>query len=612
MSNSLLGFAAEQHAPPRDEEDQRERSSKKIKGPNSASVVLEEGGEGLKEGSITHKTDARVSRSYKETVSGVLTGVDSSENEGRKAGTEGVMEEDGGILVEGHIEEQKVGEIDCPIFSFSVNEEQRIQQPWKQGVIVQLLGRKIGYKALENRLKQLWVRRGVIQIVDLSHDFYLVTFTSLEDQCRALTEGPWMIYDHYLVVRPWSSNFDPASTTVTKTAVWVRFSGLPIEYYDSRILHFIGNRIGKTVKVDKNTLLQERGKYARLCVEVDLSKPLLAMFELKGRHYKVEYEGLHLLCLSCGRFDHYLGGCSNKPKPVSDGGGVGSRVGGGGEKEGDTVEEPWTVVQKPRRPRKGKDLATVHQSGEGQHQPGTQAEPVNTGSRFALLSADATRDSEISEKNNAVTNEEVDNYIQTLSHNDRIEKQTEKPTNERKKGNNNSNKTQKINATRANFKEKKGNNHGKKSDKLAELMVSKELDTLIATHANPVNKNVNGGKGIDGSKQVNSTVPALENIRQDPVWMATIGDLTNANYHRDPGIHESKFFNGPMFGDKRPAPEDSLSTHPKNTGGRSAEVEVFVDAKDNGDSSIEEWDMEEEVEGANQDQMKNKDGSSLC
>jgi len=168
------------------------------------------------------------------------------------------------------------------------------------------------------------VRRGVIQIVDLSHDFYLVTFTSLEDQCRALMEGPWMIYDHYLVVRAWSANFDPATATITKTAVWVRFSGLPIEYYDSKKLHFIGNPIGRSVKVDKNTLLQERGKYARLCVEVDLSKPLLAMFEFKGRHYKVEYEGLHLLCLNCGKFDHYLEGCTMKVKTNVMSGGEGT------------------------------------------------------------------------------------------------------------------------------------------------------------------------------------------------------------------------------------------------------------------------------------------------
>ncbi|MCI33556.1 hypothetical protein A2U01_0054773, partial [Trifolium medium] len=70
-------------------------------------------------------------------------------------------------------------------------------------------------------------------------------------------------------------------------------------------VHFIGNRIGKTVKVDKNTLFQERGKYARVCVEVELSKPLLAMFELKDLVYKVEYEGLHMLCRNCGRFGHY-------------------------------------------------------------------------------------------------------------------------------------------------------------------------------------------------------------------------------------------------------------------------------------------------------------------
>lgn len=64
--------------------------------------------------------------------------------------------------------------------------------------------------------------------------------------------------------------------------------------------------------MNKNTLFQARGKYARLCVEVDLSKPILAMFEIKERYYKVEYEGLHLLCLTWGRFGHYIEGCPEK------------------------------------------------------------------------------------------------------------------------------------------------------------------------------------------------------------------------------------------------------------------------------------------------------------
>jgi hypothetical protein len=97
-----------------------------------------------------------------------------------------------------------------------------------------------------------------------------------------MMDEPWFIYDHYLTVKERSPNFHSASDTIENVAVWVRISILPIEYYDAKVLKIIGDRIGKTVKMDKNTLKQERGKYARLCVTVDLTKPLLAMFSIKG------------------------------------------------------------------------------------------------------------------------------------------------------------------------------------------------------------------------------------------------------------------------------------------------------------------------------------------
>lgn len=83
-------------------------------------------------------------------------------------------------------------------------------------------------------------------------------------------------------------------------------------YYDARVLTFIGNRIGAIVKVVKNMLNRERGKYARLCVQVDLTKPLLTMFTIKGRHYKVEYEGSRMFFLRCGWFGHLKEGCDNQ------------------------------------------------------------------------------------------------------------------------------------------------------------------------------------------------------------------------------------------------------------------------------------------------------------
>jgi hypothetical protein len=74
----------------------------------------------------------------------------------------------------------------APSIVLSKKEETRIHKPWKNDLNVQLLGRKIGFKALETRLKQLWVRQGVISLVDLGYDYLLVTFTNKEDHTAAL------------------------------------------------------------------------------------------------------------------------------------------------------------------------------------------------------------------------------------------------------------------------------------------------------------------------------------------------------------------------------------------------------------------------------------------
>ncbi|KAG4980159.1 hypothetical protein JHK82_033396 [Glycine max] len=131
---------------------------------------------------------------------------------------------------------------------------------------------------------------------------------------KAMTEGLCLIYDHYLVVREWSP-IHPSIEAIEKVVVWVHVFRLPIEYYDAKLLHAIRDRIGRTMRVDRTTLYQERGKCARLCVEVDLTQPLLALFELNNMYCKIEYEELHFLFLTCGRLGHYMEGCPDKDKP---------------------------------------------------------------------------------------------------------------------------------------------------------------------------------------------------------------------------------------------------------------------------------------------------------
>ncbi|CAN0871527.1 hypothetical protein LINGRAHAP2_LOCUS9865 [Linum grandiflorum] len=60
-----------------------------------------------------------------------------------------------------------------------------------------------------------------------------------------------------------------------------------------------------------------RGKYARVCVEVDLSKRLLPKYKVEGATYLVVYEGFHKICTNCGMYgapSHLCQCC--KPKVV--------------------------------------------------------------------------------------------------------------------------------------------------------------------------------------------------------------------------------------------------------------------------------------------------------
>ena len=56
-------------------------------------------------------------------------------------------------------------------------------------MIIKLPRRKIGYKALESKLFQLWVKDDALEIMDLTNKFYLIKFIAFFDYEYALMEG---------------------------------------------------------------------------------------------------------------------------------------------------------------------------------------------------------------------------------------------------------------------------------------------------------------------------------------------------------------------------------------------------------------------------------------
>lgn len=146
---------------------------------------------------------------------------------------------------------------------------------------------------------------------------------------------------------------------------------LNLIWYDDSFLLTLASTIGKPVKVDMHTLKVARGRFARICVEIDLNQPVVGRVGVEGRWHNVEYEGLHIICAQCGCYGHLLKDCPKKPPSgAADHGGAGEQKQNHskenivadvldtitkyqGESANDEVEEimhiDWLVV--PRRKR---------------------------------------------------------------------------------------------------------------------------------------------------------------------------------------------------------------------------------------------------------------------
>lgn len=146
----------------------------------------------------------------------------------------------------------------------------------------------------------------------MGHDFFLIKFDHQEDLDTVLTEGPWIIQDHYLTVQRWQPDFIPAQATINLTLAWISIPGLSMIYYDDNALCAIAFYIGTPVKIDSNMTLATHGKFARVCVEVDLTKPLTGGVMLDGHWQRVEYEGFHVVCYQCGCYRHTTDLCMTK------------------------------------------------------------------------------------------------------------------------------------------------------------------------------------------------------------------------------------------------------------------------------------------------------------
>nr|POF21533.1 hypothetical protein CFP56_48935 [Quercus suber] len=113
------------------------------------------------------------------------------------------------------------------------------------------------------------------EVENLREGFAAVRLSLREDYENVLKKGPWYVSGHFLSIRQWEPNFKPELASVSSVAVWVRLNQLLIEYYNAEALLQIGRSTGNVLRIDTHTAEESRARFACLCVQIDVDKPLI-------------------------------------------------------------------------------------------------------------------------------------------------------------------------------------------------------------------------------------------------------------------------------------------------------------------------------------------------
>lgn len=137
----------------------------------------------------------------------------------------------------------------------------------------------------------------------MPYDNFMVHFESKEGCVGALSRGPWTIFGKCLILRKWTPKFKPRDA-IKYVPSWVRIADLPLHLYQEKILLQAATGLGCPIRIDNRTVFIGRGKYARICIEVGLEKPLKGSISINGDRFLVEYEAISSICFGCGRVGH--------------------------------------------------------------------------------------------------------------------------------------------------------------------------------------------------------------------------------------------------------------------------------------------------------------------
>ncbi|CAH9081458.1 unnamed protein product [Cuscuta europaea] len=135
-------------------------------------------------------------------------------------------------------------------------------------------------------------------------------FKSEADRTKVMIEGPYILYGKLLVLKVLSDDFSFEDDEFLKVPIWIKFPKLPVRLWNEDTISEVASKVGVPLTMDRITLEKANHNYARVLIEVDVTKPPPLSFPIKmasGRIFeqRVLYETFPNYCFHCKQYGHH-------------------------------------------------------------------------------------------------------------------------------------------------------------------------------------------------------------------------------------------------------------------------------------------------------------------
>ncbi|KAH1264861.1 hypothetical protein GmHk_01G000690 [Glycine max] len=145
---------------------------------------------------------------------------------------------------------------------------------WESSLILYAMGADLSMSAVKNFMTRSW---NFVQLPDMyfnDEGYFILDFKSFRDRDEVLLRGPYMIRNIPLLIREWRLGFKIKDELLQTLPIWVKLPQLPIILWGDTSLNKIGSALGNPIMTDECTANRLRVSYARILVEMDITKEL--------------------------------------------------------------------------------------------------------------------------------------------------------------------------------------------------------------------------------------------------------------------------------------------------------------------------------------------------